>query len=615
MGAADNQGNTWVLREKQPDAGLRTEDIFKWFTESLPHDGLFTSYYFGYDVAHILVDWELDALTELYQRESRESVGNGEFNKKKVEWHGWRIDWLPTKQFTVQSHGILTCIWDSSSYFQKSFVSAITDSGLFTTEEIAFIAEGKKRRGDEDEIEHDFEAEVAYCLAECKALVTLVGNLLETAVAADMAQQDYFGPGSLAKVWLKRYKINTYKNTDPLIEGTREFPGIASRAYVGGRFEETGHGKRGLLYEYDINSAYPYGLVSLPCFAHGRWEHNKSGTVANPIALIHVAWEVDKEESGGWGPFPVRQQNGMPHYPFKGHSWVWSWEFNAGAALPGVWWTNVIETYEWISECDHQPFHWVPTVYAMRKTFTDGREKIFKLGLNSVYGKTAQRSGSSPYTSMTWAGMITSHTRAQLLRAIALNPSAVVATATDAILSTEPLPLDIGEGLGQWSEPLELHNCLLIQPGFYTARNTSNPKKYPNGKHRTRGIPASYIDWGKYWELFDTLPDLDWSKVTPEQTAVPLSLKRHIGVGLTVHYGDISRLGRWEQTTHNIRFFSYKRPKQVWYDRDWITTEPVSSSHDGHIPALEYEPEFWNTEVKELRAELRDAIDWVYAFD
>lgn len=607
MGAADNHGNTWVLRESQPGEGLRTEDVFNWFRDILPHDGLFTSYYFGYDVAHILIDWELDKLTELYDRESRQSIGNGEFNKRKVEWQGWRIDWLPTKQFTVRSKGIITCVWDASSYFQKSFVAAITDSKLFTDDEIEFIRKGKQRRGDEDG--HIFEEEVAYCLAECKALSRLVHNLLETAEATGMAQQDYYGPGSLARVSLKRHKVNTYKNIDPLIED------IAERAYVGGRFEETGHGKRGLLYEYDINSAYPSALINLPCFAHGTWKHTQKPEVTSPIALVHVSWEVDKEFSGGWGPYPVRQESGMPHWPYKGHAWVWSWEYEAGLKLPGAWWVSVIEAYEWIPECDHEPFSFISDLYAERKKYKDGREKIIKLALNSMYGKLAQRVGTSPYKSMSWAGMITSHTRAQLLKAIALNPNAVVATATDAILSTEPLNLDIGDKLGQWSEPLELYDCLLIQPGFYTARSTSDTAKYPKGKHRTRGIPASYIDWNKYWELFDKLYDLDWTKVQPEDVTVPLSLTRHIGVGLTVHYGDVRRLGKWEETTHNIRFFSYKRPRQIWYDRDWITTEPISDAHDGNITPLRYEPGFWNTEVKELRAEIRDSIDWVYAFD
>lgn len=79
----------------------------------------------------------------------------------------------------------------------------------------------------------------------------------------------------------------------------------------------------------------------------------------------------------------------------------------------------------------------------------DTRGYPLKLALNSLYGKLAQRSGSGPYHDAAAAGLVTAMTRARLIEAIAYDPEAVVIAATDGVFSLRPLPLDIGDGLGQ----------------------------------------------------------------------------------------------------------------------------------------------------------------------
>jgi hypothetical protein len=91
-----------------------------------------------------------------------------------------------------------------------------------------------------------------------------------------------------------------------------------------------------------------------------------------------------------------------------------------------------------------------------------------KLGLNSLYGKLAQRPqylGHHPiYRELLGAGYITAHTRAQLLQTV--DPASVVLFSTDSVKSLTPLVVDKGEGLGQWETSKWTHG-LFILAGLY----------------------------------------------------------------------------------------------------------------------------------------------------
>jgi hypothetical protein len=111
----------------------------------------------------------------------------------------------------------------------------------------------------------------------------------------------------------------------------------------------------------------------------------------------------------------------------------------------------------WIARCDCncRPFDWVRDLYEQRRRLgSNTRGYVLKLVLNSLYGKLAQRTGRGPYYDAAAAGLITAITRARLIEAIGQDPEAVAMLATDAVFSTCPLTLDIGEGLGQWEEKI-----------------------------------------------------------------------------------------------------------------------------------------------------------------
>jgi hypothetical protein len=142
-----------------------------------------------------------------------------------------------------------------------------------------------------------------------------------------------------------------------------------------------------------------------------------------------------------------------------------------------------------VQRCDCRPFDFIPFMYEFRKTLESekkGSGIAFKLGPNSAYGKTCQGVGSAPYRDMVSAGLITAITRARLLKAIALDPDAIVMCATDGIHSLRPLPLPISDALGDW-ECKEHGSMFIVMPGVYWF-----PEE--EGTSKTRGVSKKVLE-------------------------------------------------------------------------------------------------------------------------
>jgi hypothetical protein len=173
-------------------------------------------------------------------------------------------------------------------------------------------------------------------------------------------------------------------------------------------------------------------------------------------------------------------------FPTDGRNWVWGWEADLARE-----WVSVRGGELDFLEClvieprnfDARPFAWVAEMYERRaqwKREGRGAEKVLKLGLNSLYGKMAQQLGGiitaegikpPPYFSLTWAGMVTSQTRAALGRAaLTVAPGDVLLFMTDAVYTTVPLTVTEGTALGEWER--EMHDeIVIVQPGVYWLRD------------------------------------------------------------------------------------------------------------------------------------------------
>jgi hypothetical protein len=366
----------------------------------------------------------------------------------------------------------------------------------------------------------------------------------------------------------------------------------ANAAYYGGRFEVSHLGLlNGPIYENDLRSAYPAAQLDLLCPLHTEWQHKQRARrlPENELYLARVSFSHPNEL---WCGLPFRQNGGL-FWPLQGTGWYWSVEIEAARRFLH---TTVIVHDLWVARrrCDCRLFDWVRDLYEKRRQLgSDTRGYPLKLGLNSLYGKMAQRCGRGPYHDAVSAGLTTAITRARLIEALAQDPNAVVMLATDAVFSTRPLALDIGGGLGQW-ECHELPDLFIAQPGVYWSPSDISRLV------KSRGAPRSVIGeaaprfvevWDEWLELLRRPGSRDLILAERQIPSVPVTVRAFIGCRLALHRGKPWLAGKWEDITRHESFeWRTKRdPMRISVgDEGYIVTfprmQPILTESEGYKP-------------------------------
>lgn len=476
--------------------GLSTVDCLDFILALGSRDARLCGYYLGYDWTMILRDLDNSAIYRLYRPELR-ALSNGAF--VRVEHEGFKIHWLAGAVWLSDDSGRKATIWDLGKYYQGPFIGALKDWKIRPDVQTE-IAEMKKRRS--VFTWKEISRIRRYCLNECEALADFATAVEQAHTDADLKPKGWFGPGSTASALLKRYDIQEKRGVLPpaLVEPV-------ACAFFGGRAEISRSGRiDGPIYSYDISSAYPYHASQLPCLEHGRWvrvTRESALTGARVVqALVHGRIDAHprtRTRPPPWGPLPVRLPTGSIVFPRSGSSGWW-YRDEWLAAREGWKGLKFDHAYVLKRECSCKPFSFLPDLFARRREIgkETGEGKVLKLGLNSCYGKLAQTIGGAQYASRLWAGMITSGTRAQVLRLMMKHEdlSSVLMIATDGLFSTEAHAVDSEIVLGGW-ERAEHDSITLVRPGIYWLGET---------KLRARGLGRDSLDVAKV-QLSQALSD------------------------------------------------------------------------------------------------------------
>lgn len=481
----------------------------------------------------------------------RVTVGSGErafrvqyrarksFSVKRSRWH------VERGALKRKDTGLI--LWDVLGFFQGTFVKTIESYLGKDYPALPMIRENKAKRHEFDASPDGIATTLRYCLAECDALVRIMETLREYMREANLTVARWDGAGACAAALLRREAIEPHKGESPAaVRRAAQF------AYAGGRMEVVCYGdtRARPIYHYDINSAYPTAMCELPSLADATWEHRThadrrgrplydaawSYDHDRPFSLYRVRWDLRGERETYLYPFFWRSSTGSIYYPAVGEGWYWGPELaealralDAGdvQANPrrnahvrgGI---QVMESWHCTPATDEKPFAWIPPLYAQRlawKNANVGAEKVIKLAINSLYGKTAQSAGwKKPgdniprFHVIEWAGWVTSYTRARLYGAVRhLAHGAaprVLMLSTDAVYTLDPLPaLPVGKGLGEWSP--EPHIGLTIaQSGVYwtdslNARGEFETKIFCRGFDR-ESLPREKVveTWGAGGRMF-----------------------------------------------------------------------------------------------------------------
>ena len=348
-------------------------------------------------------------------------------------------------------------------------------------------------------------------------------------------------------------------------------------AYGGGRFEIPEIGYVGDLHGYDVNSAYPHIICNLPCLAHGEFRR-----VREYIPGAIGVYLAGSRTAGKFAPFFYRTKERTPdglaqtaiYYAHGGKRWVWQDELAIARKHFGPDAIPVYDGYVWEPACDHKPFANVPELYELRKEYVaqgNGIEKVIKLILNSLYGKTAQSMGwterngvPQPPASQCfiWSGLITSGCRAMILDGIMQPDTDAVSIATDGILSrTRIASLDAESPkekiLGKW-DYAAVADGYLFQSGVYTYL-----KPDPDGKELTGdGRPAKRIYKTRGFSSKEiSAHELIRAWEAGERTAhADPSHSRYIPMRSGVSRIDaLEYIGQWVPSVHDVSFTHNRR--------------------------------------------------------
>lgn len=477
--------------------GLDTATCLDFLLDLGTRDARVCGYYLSYDWTKVVADLDDKAIHLLFRPELRQ-IAQGAFSR--VEYKQFKLHWLAGAMWLSDGKRKVT-IWDLGKYYQGPFIGALKDWNIRPDVQDE-IAKMKARRS--QFTLREMPRIRRYCLNECEALAEFAAANEAAHTAAGLKPRGWFGPGSTAGALLSRHDIHEKRGTIPplLVEPV-------ACAFFGGRAEISRKGFiQGPISAYDISSAYPAEAANLPCLEHGQWERVtseraiKGARVAHAIVHGHIGARYSPPPSrASWGALPVRLSNSFIVFPQCGASGWW-WRDEWLAAREG--WGRSLEfdhAYVLRRECKCKPFAFLPELFERRRQIgkESGEGKVLKLALNSCYGKLAQTVGGPKFASRVWAGMITSGTRAQILKMMLRHDDLanVLMIATDGLFSTEQHEVDQVEPLGEpkrgsvvlggW-ERKDHESITLVRPGIYW---------HGSGKLRARGLGRDSLDVGK----------------------------------------------------------------------------------------------------------------------
>lgn len=439
--------------------GLSTDAVLSWLLK-LPaskkgEDVHVAGYYLSYDWTMVLRDLPDRSLYRLLRPELRSRSRDEGGGFVPVHYKGYKLDYLSGMMRITRGSRRVT-VWDVGKFYQSRFVAALEAAGFAPP---SLIARMKEERGSWGETDLDRVRD--YCLEECTYLAQLVTLLEEQHHAIGLEPRTWHGPGSTASALLAHHKVERC-HARPMPVVSR----LAEHAFFGGRFEQSGIGEREGMCSYDVRSAYPHAMTTLPCLAHGKWVHRRRAPKDGAVALVR--YKVKDIGDRVWGPLPCRLEDGSIVWPRGGSSgWCWSVEWEAAQAWKGVSYGR--EHWELVRRCDCQPFAFMAELYQWRTSRPENKQ-VVKLAMNSGYGKVAQSiGGGSRWSSRVWAGIITATTRARMLDLIArhADESRLLAIATDGAYSQEVMPLE-GYSLGDWEVGAK-GLMTFVRPGIYWA--------------------------------------------------------------------------------------------------------------------------------------------------
>jgi len=545
-------GQMWLLADSRGRYIFPSDlgQVLKWLEDGLLYRCTNFTWNLDYDARAILTMLDSNTLLEL-------AVNN------TVQTPYFQIDYVPRKFLTIRFNGHRYEFFDLMQYFNSSLNYAA--KRYLGAEKDDIDAE---RINNDEEYRHDnLQDIVAYCIKDAELTARLGELNRDMYRELGVVTNRWYSTGYIAaKYYLANAKIPRMHNA--------EAQQYAYYAYAGGRFEVFRRGRFEDAHKYDISSAYPAVISTLPDLDNGHW--SKTSDIDYDADLIYALVRVSTPEQY-IQPLYLRRR-GVVVYPTVAphHRILTKSELEVIDDF-GLGTYEVVNAWHFYANSSRSPFTVTKDIYHTRqelKARDDPRQLVLKVVMNSLYGKFIQvttrvfpelerRVGT--YFIPAYAAEITARTRTQLLRTTLERDMSPIAFFTDAILTDSRENLD-SEGLGKWG--LEKSGELVvIGCGVYGFIRTERPDTHLRGFSAPRSLDLE--------ELLTEYSD---------KTTIPFYNKRPVSLGewkQSVLHDTPSVLNQWKGRT---RLLSINFDKKRRWAREWTRAEDVLRGSIDSVP-------------------------------
>jgi len=399
-------------------------------------------------------------------------------------YNGYKIHYIDRKKLTISKGRHSVNCYDIAQYYENKPLLDAYCENVKKPLDPDYLAMKEKRKSFSLYYYLRHKRQVRkYCQTDCILTKELAENWIQTFHKVfGFYVDNWISSGYLAEKVLIKNGINI-----PLFNETPyEVQELARSSFYGGRFELIQRGYIGECYLYDINSAYPYALTTIPDITDGKWISSKKIILKAKIGFFFILADIDPTVK--IAPFPFVKKNRTICYPCgKFKTFVTLDELKMVDGDPKIKYT-ILESYQFIpnKNCNYSFKKFIEEQYKRRmklKKEENHLERAIKIILNSIYGKTAQRTNRmmGNLFNPVIASSITGFVRAQLYRFMKEHnlENDVVAFATDSIAIQRKLPiLDKNEVLGEMKLDKSGFDVIFLSNGFYLF----------NGVWKKRGI-------------------------------------------------------------------------------------------------------------------------------
>lgn len=406
-----------------------------------------------------------------------------------TKYYNYTLKWIPGKFFKIQkkvskkSRSFM--FFDCSQFYKRGNAK--------TTLADAALRHLNRTKLDPDVdianmTDADFQRKdvIEYCMNDAALCEDLMNAFIATCHRGGMYPTNFASPASIStRHFSTHVNIPTINS---LIKRHPECLRIAWKATNGAFICCFKRGYFPHVYEYDVNSQYPFAMSNLPDLTKGQFLIKKGG----PPEGAFMGWMECRIDQDSWSktfyhpPVCIKRKDNINYFPVGEYKTFLT--LNEYRAYADDFNIDIVGGLYWLPESDPEYLYRgvIRDLYRIRRATKDESLKYFyKIALNGFYGKSLEkhydRDPGSKYMGLFhtgnffnpfYASYILADSRIMVYRALsALKPESIIACFTDSVLTTEPLKgVPFGDDMGQWGF-VQSGDLVMIGCGVYTLRD------------------------------------------------------------------------------------------------------------------------------------------------